>query len=257
VARSSGVNETECIPARKLMAGQELRLNEADLLHLSTFASPLEFCLEDGDAMLTMSLQEHQGVLLACAKDARLCVLGGQVELRRLGVINFAKLLAFIDAVEIDVAGDVTDDRTVVALDLAPQSVVDQRALEYWFIRQVIEGDAAFAALTGFLRRLEAYWLIKYLVSEAAQQKKVSTLGEEYGLSYSHFRRVCKAALGNSVKSELKVWRAARSLLEVVAGEETMTEVAIRNGYASSSHFSTEIKQLFGLSPRAIMELNL
>ena len=119
------------------------------------------------------------------------------------------------------------------------------------------EGDQTFAALKAFLRRLETYWLVKYLVSESAQQKKVSDLGDEYGLSYSHFRRVCKAALGNSAESELKVWRAARSLLDVVDGQESMTEVAIRNGYASSSHFSTEIKKLFGLSPRAILDLPL
>jgi len=244
------------IPSSSLVAGSGLTIDEADLVHFLAHAAPVRFSLSglhDG-RQLESSLPAGQGVLVACS-DVCLRVVEGQVEVRRLGVINFAKLLAFIDVVEPAgmQATDQISDTVSVPLDAI--HVRDRRSLEYWFIRQLIQGDASFRSLSAFLRRLENYWLVKYLVSESSQQKNVGDLGNEYGLSYSHFRRVCKAALGSSVKSELKIWRAARSLLDVVGGRETMTEIAIRHGYASSSHFSTEIKNLFGLSPRAIMEL--
>jgi AraC-like DNA-binding protein len=244
------------IPSVPMASGQGLTIDEADLIHVSAGAGPARFSLsgENDGRFIEQLLPAGQGLLLAC-RDASLLILEGNVEVKRLGVINFAKLLAFIDVVE-PVGNSPQDDASAyVVMALDSEHVRDKRTLEYWFIRQVINGDSSFRALSTFLRRLENYWLVKYLVSESSQQKNVSDLGDEYGLSYSHFRRICKAALGTSVKSELKIWRAARSLLDVVGGQETMTEIAIRNGYASSSHFSTEIKNLFGLSPRAIMEL--
>jgi AraC-like DNA-binding protein len=242
-----------------LQPSEVMLIDEPDLLHVTALTAHVELCASglSGGRQLTLSLGQQQGSLLACHESA-LRVTTGEVEVRHLGVVGFAKLLAFIDGVSQaePVAASSSEYPGPIVLELAPHIATDPRALEYWFIGQLIKGDAAFGALTAFLRRLENYWLIKYLVSESALQKKVSDLGEEYGLSYSHFRRVCKAALGNSVKSELKAWRAARSLLDVVGGRHSMTEAAIKNGYASSSHFSTEIKNLFGLSPRAILELN-
>lgn len=246
------------IPTQQLLQGQGLTIDEPDLVHLCVERSPAQFSLDglSEPRKHVQSLAANQGVLLACS-DAELRMVSGDAYVRRLGVINFSKLLAFIDQVGPAAQASSEVLGGFVALDLAPEHAINRRTLEYWFIRQVIDGSPSFEGLKTFLRHLENYWLVKYLVSEASQQKNVSDLGDEYGLSYSHFRRVCKAALGNSVKSELKVWRAARSLLDVVGGRETMTEIAIKHGYASSSHFSTEIKNLFGLSPRAIMELNI
>lgn len=240
----------------KLQAEQCLTVTEADLLYLFAPLHSARFCVSGvrADGSQRRSLAAGQGVLLG-SSEVSLQVEAGEIEVQHLGVINFAKLLAFIDMVEPGGSSPTADAAGVVMLDLAPEHAANRQALEYWFIRQVIKGEAEFTALTAFLRRLENYWLVKYLVSESSQQKNVGDLGDEYGLSYSHFRRVCKTVLGKSVKSELKVWRAARSLLDVVGGKESMTEVAIKHGYASSSHFSTEIKTLFGLSPRAMMEL--
>jgi AraC-like DNA-binding protein len=258
VAKSNLLSTDDLLPASVLQAHQVLSIDAPELLHLSAGTQPACWRLAacNGTQTLAMSLLPGQGMLLAC-QQAALRISEGVVCLRRPRAIDFAKLLAFVDEVEPRQGNARDGASSVLALEMAPECASDRRALEYWFIRQLIAGDPGFAEFKGFLRRLETYWLVKYLVSESAQQKSVGDLGDAYGLSYSHFRRVCKAALGNSVKSELQLWRAARSLLDVIAGRETMTEVAIRHGYASSSHFSTEIKKLFGMSPRAIMELNL
>lgn len=232
-----------------------VRVEGADLLHLSGGEGGAVWQLaaaDGGSGGLQGALAPGEGVLLACA-DATLHLSGNGV-LRRPGVNAFCKLLAFLDEVERE-TGRPAGPASSLALPLAPRDAVDPRTLEYWFIRQHIAGSETFAALQLFLRRLENYWLVKFLLAESSQLKNIGDLGNEYGLSYSHFRRICKSVLGNSVKAEMKVWRAARSLLDAVDGKGNMTEVAIRNGYASSSHFSTEIKNLFGLSPRAILEL--
>jgi AraC-like DNA-binding protein len=68
-------------------------------------------------------------------------------------------------------------------------------------------------------------------------------------VSESHFRRLCRRALGRGLKRELRQWRAANAVLDVVESRDSMTDVAISNGFASSSHFSREIRDLFGISP--------
>lgn len=68
-------------------------------------------------------------------------------------------------------------------------------------------------------------------------------LGEDYGVSYTHFRRLCSRALGGKAKSELRNWRMAQSLLNSVEGHENITQLAVNHGYSSPSHFSSEIKR--------------
>lgn len=242
-------------PIERPSPDHPVRIEGVDLLHLSAGDAGVVWQLA-ADAPETAGLYGElapgDGVLLACADTA--LQLHGDGVLRRPGVNAFCKLLAFLDA------GDGGTDRPAgpmesLALPLAPHVAADPRVFEYWFIHQHLAGCRAFASLQLFLRRLENYWLVKFLLAESSQLKSIGDLGSEYGLSYSHFRRICKSVLGNSVKAEMKVWRAARSLLDAVDRKGNMTEVAIRNGYASSSHFSTEIKNLFGLSPRAILEL--
>lgn len=230
-----------------------LSIGDAELLLVTAGPSGAQVRVMTQEGGQRCALAAGQTVLLACT-HASLQHDGAALRIRRLGVNRLCKLLAFLDEVEsIRVRGQAY--RPVVLLPFDPCCLEHARGIEYWFIHQLLQGDAATQALASFLRRLESYWLVKFLISDASRLKNVAALGDEYGLSYSHFRRVCKTVLGNSVKSELKVWRAARSLLEAISGDGTMTEVAIRNGYASSSHFSTEIKKLFGRSPRSMTAL--
>ena len=111
------------------------------------------------------------------------------------------------------------------------------------------------ATLASFLRRTEWYWLIRFLLNESVNNGKLHELGARYGLSYSHFRRLCRNALGNSAKSELRGWRIARALLDVVEEGQSLTQVAMRYGYASSSHLSNDIRDAFGVSPRGLWNM--
>ena len=131
------VSEAACT---LLKPNQVLTIGDADLLYLCARHQAVRLYLVglEGHRSLTMSLAPGQGVLLAVDETA-LRVLAGEVDVRRLGVVDFAKLLAFVDEADTPGAAPASAaDAPFVALDLAPEHAADARALEYWFIRQLL-----------------------------------------------------------------------------------------------------------------------
>lgn len=106
------------------------------------------------------------------------------------------------------------------------------------------------------LRRRESYGLIKFLLTsiiKASNEKKatkIQDLCKEYGVSNSYFRRLCVKHLTSSAKVKLNSWRGAYSVLDIIESNQDISFIAYRNGYASSSHFSSDIKANFGLTPK-------
>lgn len=193
-----------------------------------------------------------RGLLLLDRLD--LSVSSGRLRFQPLRLEALTKLLAFID--ESRDAEQAPADAHWAMLALGEDEAwVDRRACEYWFLRQVLQPTEAFSALLSLLRRSESYWLVRFLLAQSVCGDKLQQLGERYGVSYSHFRRLCRNALGNAAKTELRGWRMARSLLDVVEGRDSLTQVALKHGYASSSHFSNEIKDLIGVSPRGLSNI--
>lgn len=229
--------------------GQGLQVGDTELLHL-VCQQPLVLEICAGSSTHSLSLPAGSSQLLAC-HNLKLTAASGAASFTRLDLGRVCKLMAFLDQTVAEIERPNRIDAHV-ALACPPACSQDMAVLEAWLIGQVLAGGQSVQAFSGFLRRMEHYWLVRYLLVESTQQKNISDMGEEYGLSYSHFRRICKLVLGNSLKSELQSWRAARSLLDVIIHRESMTKVALRNGYASSSHFSHEIKKRFGQSPTAM-----
>ncbi|EAA3124006.1 AraC family transcriptional regulator InvF, partial [Salmonella enterica subsp. enterica] len=131
----------------------------------------------------------------------------------------------------------------------------DRKRCEYWFLQQIITPSPAFNKVLALLRKSESYWLVGYLLAQSTSGNTMRMLGEDYGVSYTHFRRLCSRALGGKAKSELRNWRMAQSLLNSVEGHENITQLAVNHGYSSPSHFSSEIKELIGVSPRKLSNI--
>ncbi|VVD88108.1 Invasion protein InvF [Pandoraea morbifera] len=180
-----------------------------------------------------------------------LLVRGGTLHYHRMHFDVLVKLLAFMD--EARAAGPHEAHRrpAVPALHRVPVAGLwsDRRQCELWFLSQLASPGDGFSTMLDVLRRCESYDLIRFLLSRAPTGGTLRHMCTKYGVSYSHFRRLCRGALGESAKIALRDWRMARSMLEVAQGNDSYTEIALRNGYASSSHFSTEIKELIGMSP--------
>lgn len=216
---------------------------------------------QDRSACLTITTHESQQWVLQPGRcqlvyltwgSAR--VTGGAVACRRLSRVIFARLLAFLDeACAITRNKRMTHDS--VCLPISPAAFDGKRGLEYWMWQQVRQNPSPFTPFLMLLRQTEAYWLVRYLLQQSYANVNITAMGEKYGLSYSHFRRVCREVLGSSVKTVLKNWRVARALLDRVDCRTSFTDLALKYGYASSSHFSTEIKGVLGVSPRALSDV--
>ncbi|WP_336192493.1 helix-turn-helix domain-containing protein [Hafnia paralvei] len=106
------------------------------------------------------------------------------------------------------------------------------------------------------LRRRESYGLIKFLLTSVIKDSKekkaikIQDLCKEYGVSNSYFRRLCVKNLTCAAKVQINSWRGAYSVLDIIESSKDINSIAYHNGYASSSHFSSDIKSNFGLTPK-------
>lgn len=121
--------------------------------------------------------------------------------------------------------------------------------------------DHRLENLFSFIRNVESYWISHFLLSQVMNEDKVSDshkIGNSskiYGVSESYFRKLCYNAFTRGPKKQVRLWRAAHSALQLIEKDNSIAAVAGNNGYASSSHFSSEIKSLFGITPREFKKL--
>lgn len=112
-----------------------------------------------------------------------------------------------------------------------------------------------------FIRNTENFWVTNFLLSqlmgdnEESNPCKVYNACKVYGVSESYFRRLCRNAFTCGPKKQLRMWRAAHSALQLIETDQSVATIAGNNGYASSSHFSSEIKSLFGITPKGFKNL--
>ena len=96
---------------------------------------------------------------------------------------------------------------------------------------------------------------MRFLLEQGTRSEKLTTLAQRYGVSVSHFRRLCHQALGSAAKPALRGWRTAQALLNMSLGDGSLTDVALEFGFASSSHFSKEIRELVGFTPSSLADI--
>lgn len=127
--------------------------------------------------------------------------------------------------------------------------------LERWYLDRALRDDPDYQSFAGVLRQSASYWLVRFLLEQGTASEKLIGLARRYGVSVSHFRRLCHQALGGAAKPELRDWRAAKALLRMIRGGGSLTDVALEYGYASSSHFSKEVRELLGVAPSRLLDI--
>lgn len=121
--------------------------------------------------------------------------------------------------------------------------------------------DRRLESLFSFIRNVESYWIAHFLLSQVMNEDnesdnhKIGNASKIYGVSESYFRKLCHHAFTRGPKKQLRIWRAAHSALQLIEKDNSISAIAGNNGYASSSHFSSEIKSLFGITPREFKKL--
>jgi AraC-like DNA-binding protein len=141
------------------------------------------------------------------------------------------------------------------ALPVSFETVESDKKLERWYIEQALRGGLAYRAFASVLRHNENYWLVRFLLEQGASSEKLIWLAQRYGVSVSHFRRLCRQALGGATKPALRDWRTAQALLSMSLEDRSLTDVALAFGYASSSHFSKEIRERVGFAPSRLADI--
>lgn len=230
--------------------------------HADTFVIPAD--------TVTCVVANHASVILAGGGTSRRTTLHGNyflhaavsTTLQARGTGNLSttlapvsagplvKLLAYVDAGRgISVMPELP--QLITSATSLPAPGKDVQALHEFVVRGLVESSPALTDFIQLARATESYRLIRFLLSADASVT-IEDLGQAYGLSPSHFRRKCHAALGRALKSELRLLRAARSLLDTSRRPRSFTRMAEDHGFASSAHFSADIKNLIGLSPRDI-----
>ncbi|KVD78006.1 AraC family transcriptional regulator [Burkholderia sp. ABCPW 14] len=196
-----------------------------------------------------LTLDRSRSILIACMTGIKIISRAQAWKFHKIPVYEASKLLAFLEhSMKRDFgrSGSGCGVREVIVETPGDLNIWK---FERWLIERVMGGGSLDARFFDFLRSQETYGLVRFLLGERLSNKTIPELSERYGVSESHFRRLCKQALGKSLKRELRQWRAATALLDVVEGQQSMTQLAMSHGFASPSHFSQEIKNLFGLSP--------
>ncbi|AHM72782.2 helix-turn-helix domain-containing protein [Yersinia hibernica] len=121
--------------------------------------------------------------------------------------------------------------------------------------------DRQLESLFSFIRNVESYWIAHFLLSQVmnedkeSDRHKIGNASKIYGVSESYFRKLCHHAFTRGPKKQLRLWRAAHSALQLIEKDNSIAAIAGNNGYASSSHFSSEIKSLFGITPREFKKM--
>ncbi|KPG98651.1 transcriptional regulator [Pseudomonas sp. RIT-PI-q] len=141
------------------------------------------------------------------------------------------------------------------ALAVSYETLDSDKKRERWYIEQAMRGGVSYRAFANVLRHNENYWLVRFLLEQGASSEKLTWLAQRYGVSVSHFRRLCRQALGGATKPALRDWRTAQALLSMSLEDRSLTDVALAFGYASSSHFSKEIREQVGFAPSRLADI--
>lgn len=183
-------------------------------------------------------------------KEVGLEIHSGAITVYPLSLIALAKIQAFIDtALKPNINLSTKSQAKFLPFDYC--GLPTAQILENWLIRENVAGEVGDNDVIAILRSTEWYWLVSYLLN-SDNTPLLKELGVKYGFSQSHFRRLSKLALGNTTKGEMCRWRLTKALFDLIETNETITSVALNNGYASVSHFSSEFKNIMGFPPREL-----
>jgi AraC family transcriptional regulator len=89
----------------------------------------------------------------------------------------------------------------------------------------------------------------QHISAEGEGRIAVRQIAREVGLSYFHFSRAFKRALGISPNDYIAEKRIEHAKKLITETNPAISEIALPSGFSSQSHFTTSFRRLTGLTP--------
>ena len=93
------------------------------------------------------------------------------------------------------------------------------------------------------------YQVMLYVRSNYAEELEEKQLAQSIGMSYSYFSRSFKKVAGMSFRKYLNITRIRKAEQSLCTGQESITEIAAKCGYNSTSYFINVYRTITGKTP--------
>lgn len=239
----------------RLAAGDEITFVGHSLLYIATGSDGCNLTISSRAQESVKFIGENQQGMLVL-KPCTLTIESGLLYYSSVKFPFLVKLQAFIDrARKHKKSYDEFSSYGYLPAELGARPSL--RKVEYWFLNQIFINTDGVNQFSSILQHNEWYNLVEFLLDESCgnNTQHLRLMCERYGLSASHFRRLARTALGKTAKVELRDWRLVRALFDMLEGNHNLTTIAMNHGYSSLSHFSNEVKEAFGISPRNLKKV--
>jgi AraC family transcriptional regulator len=90
-----------------------------------------------------------------------------------------------------------------------------------------------------------------HLAVEEEGRVELRVIAKEVGMSYFHFSRAFKLSMGMTPTNYIAERRIERAKKLMQETELPISEISLRSGFSSQSHFTTSFRRLAGVTPRS------
>lgn len=91
----------------------------------------------------------------------------------------------------------------------------------------------------------------RYMSAHFREPVSAEMIADAAGFSANYFSRKFREATGMRVHEYLVLLRLKSAALELLSTQDSITEIALRNGFSDSNYFKDAFKKMYGVSPRA------
>lgn len=94
----------------------------------------------------------------------------------------------------------------------------------------------------------------EHLAGEEEGRVALRVIAKEVGMSYFHFSRAFKQSMGMNPTNYIAERRIERAKKLMQETDSPISEIALRSGFSSQSHFTTCFRRLAGVTPRSFRQ---
>ncbi|MBF7689032.1 helix-turn-helix transcriptional regulator [Acinetobacter rathckeae] len=108
--------------------------------------------------------------------------------------------------------------------------------------------------LKGGLSTTQRQFIIEWIHHHLDTTLTISELAQTIGISEYHFAHLFTISMGIPPHQYVMQQRLTQAHADILMNHQTLTDIAFKYGFSSSSHFSYRFKKFFGYSPSSLRQ---